>query len=278
MKQLLDVPLVTTFYGKDISQLPRDKPKWRSRYKTLFEEGDLFLVEGPHLGKQLEEYGCPSRKIKVHHLGVETDRYPFKPRRKEADEPLRVLMAGRFVEKKGFPDGLRAFAEFLERGGRGVMAIIGDANDSKSSQSLKNNLLRIVNERGISENVDFRGLVPHEQLRQAYYDHHVIMSPSREAVSGDNEGGAPVILIEAQATGMPVISTYHCDIPEVVRNGRTGRLVRESDVAGLSDALREFSETGQVREFGKRAGKHVRGEYAASKCGHEKDEIYFNVR
>lgn len=277
LKQLLGVPLVTTFYGKDISELPRDDPKWKRRYETLFEKGDLFLVEGPHLGKQLEQYGCPSRKIRVHHLGIETDQYPYEPRQKEADEPLRVLMAGRFVEKKGFPDGLKAFADFLDQGGKGTMTIIGDANDSKSSQSLKRVLIQIVEEREISENVNFRGLVSQKELRETYYEHHVILSPSREAASGDNEGGSPVTLIEAQATGLPVISTYHCDIPQVVRDGETGWLVQESDVSGLTQALFECSETDQARTLGENASNHIRTRYAAETCGREKGRIYSDI-
>ncbi|WP_262921757.1 glycosyltransferase [Salinibacter ruber] len=278
LSHLLDIPLVTTFYGVDISRLPKQEPEWRHRYDTLFEEGDLFLVEGSNMGEQLEELGCPSRKIRVHHLGIEVDRYPCNPLCKHGDEKLRVLMAGRFVEKKGFIDGLKAFARFLEQGGRGQLTIIGDANDSKSSQSVKSGLLRIVEEREMSGHVEFRGLVPKNELKKAYYRHHVLLSPSREAQSGDNEGGAPVTLIEAQATGTPVISTYHCDIPEVVRDGEAGYLVQERDIPALTKALEDASSPNWIRRAGRRAAEHIRAEYNANKCGKEKDKIYNKLR
>jgi colanic acid/amylovoran biosynthesis glycosyltransferase len=274
MSRLLDIPLVTTFYGYDISLLPQQKPKWEERYNRLFERGNLFLVEGPHMGNQLEECGCSPKKKEVHRLGVETDSYPYQPCRRNEGEPLRVLMAGRFVEKKGFPDGLRAFATFVEQGGEGRLTIIGDARESKSSQAVKQKLLWIVEDQNIEERVTFRGIVPKEALKDAYYQHHVLLSPSREASSGDNEGGAPVTLIEAQATGMPVISTYHCDIPDVVIDGETGYLVEEGDIESLVSGLKKATTARWLNQSGRKATEHIQQEYAAERCGKRAEKIY----
>ena len=76
-KQRTGIPLITTFYGLDVSALPRQK-KWQKRYKRLFAEGDLFLVEGPFMGEQLIALGCPANRVIVQHLGVDLEKIPFR--------------------------------------------------------------------------------------------------------------------------------------------------------------------------------------------------------
>ncbi len=277
LKELLDVPLITTFYGFDVSLLPQRDPRWEERYRRLFKEGDLFLVEGTYMGRQLEELGCPTDKIKVHHLGIETDQYPYQSRQRSEGEPLRILMVGRFVEKKGFPDGLRAFARFLEENGNGILTIIGDAKDSTSSRNIKRELFGIVEQRQIEDRVKFRGLVPQDNLKEAYCKHHVLLAPSREATTGDNEGGAPVTIIEAQATGMPVVSTHHCDIPEVVIDGETGLLAEEKNIEALTNGLAQMLDRKWMGKAGRRAAEHARSKYSAKTCGKQKNKIYEQV-
>ncbi|MFB6372327.1 MAG: glycosyltransferase, partial [Bradymonadaceae bacterium] len=63
-----DLAHVVSCYGFDISYLPRDKPHWRDRLQTLFQDVDRVLCEGPHFADQIAEFGCPRDKIEVHHL------------------------------------------------------------------------------------------------------------------------------------------------------------------------------------------------------------------
>ena len=77
------------------------------------------------------------------------------------------------------------------------------------------------------------GFQPYSLLMKEAYKHHIFISPSITASDGDTEGGAPVTIIEMAATGMPIVSTRHCDIPEVVEDGVTGFLAPERDVNGL---------------------------------------------
>ena len=102
------IPMVTTFYGADAGQFPRQRV-WQERYRRLFARGALFLAEGSALAAQLVRLGCPPDRVRVHHLGVDVGRIAYRAR--EVDGPVRVLMCGHFREKKGFPEGLRALGQ-----------------------------------------------------------------------------------------------------------------------------------------------------------------------
>ncbi|MCS4101408.1 hypothetical protein GGP69_001362 [Salinibacter ruber] len=96
---MLDAPLVTTFYGYDVSRLPKQKPKWKERYEQLFTRGALFLVEGEYMGEQLAQLGCLPAKIRVQRLGIKINDYPLKVRFLKEGGALRTLMTGKFKKR-----------------------------------------------------------------------------------------------------------------------------------------------------------------------------------
>lgn len=273
ISKLLDIPLLTTFYGFDLSRLPRQKPIWIERYRKLFAEGTTFLTEGSHMAEQLMDLGCPPDKIRVHHLGVDPSTYDFEPRHTGGDV-LRILMVGRFTEKKGMKFGIEGFSRFCKQGGCGHLTIVGDST-KPTTKPIKDEIYDVVRREGIEDLVDFKGLLSVEELRDEYYHHHVLLVPSIEASDGDNEGGAPVTIIEAAATGMPSIGSNHCDIPEVVRDGKTGVIVAERDIDGFAQALSQLYVSPEtVETMGRAARRHVETEYDARKQGRHLDEIY----
>jgi colanic acid/amylovoran biosynthesis glycosyltransferase len=276
LAKALRVPLLTSFYGEDASRLPRESDKWTKRYGRLFAVGTYFLVEGHHMGKQLVELGCPDSKILVQHLGVELDKFPYRTRQRTAGEPLRVLVAGRFTEKKGILYAIQAFAELVSGGVAAVMTVFGDSDEAKAENvRTKRQILDAISRNGLEDLIYLRGMRPLEELRAAYYEHHVLLSPSVQAENGDNEGGAPVTLIEAGATGMPVISSHHCDIPEIVRSGTTGLLANEKDVGQLAEYLRVlYKQPGMIEKLGRNARQHVVEQYDAAKQGRKLEQIY----
>ena len=158
---------------------------------------------------------------------------------------LRVLFASRFTEKKGFRYAFQAFEQAVNAGADPTLTVIGDADGSARSQREKERVMSRIEDNDLRDRVNLLGFVDHETLVQAYYDHHVLLAPSVTASDGDVEGGAPVTLIEAQATGLPVVSSFHCDIPEVVLHEKTGLLAQEEDVDALASHLQTvLSEPG----------------------------------
>lgn len=270
----LNIPLVTTFYGYDASELPQQDSSWMENYRLLFEQGQRFLVEGPAMATKLQKLGCSTEKITIQHLGIEPGRYPQRSSY-HSDQHLRILMVGRFVEKKGFIFGLKAFHRFRQEGGKGTLTIVGDSSESASSQAIKEKLTSFVERHGLGAHVQFKGLLPLDQLRQEYYNHELFLAPSVPAGNGDDEGGLPVTIVEAAATGMALMGSRHCDIPEVIRPGRTGVLVAEKDVDALVEGFSELSAKPPLREaYGEAAARLVKNDYNARTQGWRLKEIY----
>ena len=229
LKRRLNLPLVVTFYGFDMSSLPTRK-SWRKAYHLLFREADRFLVEGPTMAKKLENLGCPGGKIIIQHIAVDLSNIEFAPRQWDGHSPVNIFMAGRLIEKKGFIYAIRAFVKISSKWPSAQLRIVGDG-------PLRKNLEAEISKLGITKRVHLLGAQSYSSYLAEAKRAHIFMSPSVTARNGDTEGGAPTTLIEMQASGLPVLSTYHADIPHIVRDGITGLLVMEKDTMALADKL-----------------------------------------
>jgi colanic acid/amylovoran biosynthesis glycosyltransferase len=269
-----DLRHVVTFYGKDVNYLPQSHPVWKDRYREMFARVDLILCEGPHMAGRVAALGCPEERVAVHHLGVPLAHIPFMPRSWKGGT-LRALLAGSFREKKGFPDALRALGRLLKDGVDVEVTVIGDASADRRSHPEKERILEALRDCDLVRRTRLLGYQPHEVFFREASAHHIFISPSRTAPDGDTEGGAPVTLVEMAASGMPIVSTRHCDIPMVVLDGRTGWLADEGDVAGLHRHLRWWvehpSEWIAMLEAGRR---HIEAEFDASTQGARLAAIY----
>ncbi len=230
---------VVTFYGQDVDHLPKVNPAWRTRYRDMFRRVDLVLCEGSFMASKVEALGCPADKLRVHHLGVDLDAIAFQPRTIKGGEPFRVLMAAAFRPKKGFLYGLKA----LEKVGRHIdleVTLVGDAIDDPASVREKRQILAFLAQSPLGKRVTLTGFMTAKQLFEIARNHHIYLAPSVTAEDGDSEGGAPVSLIEMAAGGMPVISSNHCDIPEVIQHGHSGLLANERDIDGIASCLEKL--------------------------------------
>lgn len=275
IKKKLNIPLITTFYGFDISMLPK-MDKWLKRFRELFDEGDLFLVEGPYMAQSLIKLGCPKSKVKIHHLGINIMNLPFQPRSWDGDAPFKVLIAASFQEKKGIPYAIEALGR-IQKEIPLEITIIGDSNLEKRSQIEKEKILKMIRSNNLTTRTRLLGYQPHSVLIDQAYKHHAFLSPSIVSSDGDTEGGAPVSIIEMAASGMPIISTNHCDIPEVIRHGMTGLLAEEKNVDQLVQNLRWLVTN---RDWGRMliaSRQHIESEYDSIKQGIRLENIYREV-
>ncbi len=263
-KQHVGIPMVTTFYGMDVSALPRQKI-WRKRYERLFAEGELFLVEGSSMGECLIALGCAANRVVVQHLGVDLEKIPFG-----ADcrgKPPVVLTYAVFREKKGLRYAIRAFAKIADKYPDAQLRMIGDG-------PLRSQLEAEIRNLRLGARVHMLGMLPHtaalKELRRAA----VLLYPSVTATDGDTEGGAPIALIEAMAMGVPIVSSLHADIPEVVIDETCGLLFVERDVAGLAEGL-EAALNAPERRHAARA--HVAARHNLKKQGRKLEAIYDRV-
>lgn len=230
---------VVTFYGFDVNRLPQQEPVWRSRYRRLFAAVDLILCEGTQMAKSIVALGCPNHKVRVQHLGIDLQRFRFKPRRWTRGELLRVMIAAAFREKKGIPYAIEALSE-LARDVPLELTVIGDVGDAPESREEKARICTTLERTGLYSRTRMLGYQSHEAMLNEAYRHHLFLHPSVTASNGDTEGGAPVSIIEMLATGMPVISTYHCDIPEVMLEMGDDFLVPERRSDELSKSMKNL--------------------------------------
>ena len=118
---------------------------------------ERVLCEGPFMGDALVRLGCPREKIRIHHLGIETDKIVFVPRRWNSGTPLRVLIAATFTEKKGVPDALEALGR-IAGGTKIEITVIGDARPGHPrDQRELARIRRTIDTYGMSSIVQFLG-------------------------------------------------------------------------------------------------------------------------
>lgn len=265
---------VVSFYGLDVNFLPRRNPLWRLRYRTLFDRVDAVQCEGPHMAKCISALGCPEAKIGVQRLGVALDDIPFQPCDWEPGQPFRVLIAASFREKKGIPYALQAIAALRDRVPLEV-TLIGEAGTDRRAQAERRQIMATIERCRLGGTVRLLGYQPHARLLLEARQHHVFLSPSITAADGDTEGGAPVSLIEMTASGLIPVSTFHCDIPEIVKHKETGLLAGERDVDGLVRNLEWLVKNPEAWCGMRRAGRrHVESVFDVKSQGERLAEIY----
>ncbi|MBN2119590.1 MAG: glycosyltransferase [Candidatus Omnitrophica bacterium] len=264
----LNAKFVVTFYGYDMSSFIAKNG--RNIYKSLFTDIDLLLVICDYFKDKLVNLGCDARKIKLHPLGIDLEKFRFFERRIEPGECVRLLTIGRLVEKKGLEYAITAISRVAMKHNNIEYFIAGDG-------PLKADLEALAKELGVERHVRFLGSVRHEEAAGLYKQAHIFVLPSITASNGDKEG-TPTVLLEAQASGLPVISTYHSGIPEIVVDGKTGFLVPERDSVALAGKIIYLIEHPEIwAEMGKSGRKFVENNYDIRSLNKQLVEIYEEV-
>ncbi len=225
----LKLPFLTSFYGFDASVLPRD-PKWQQEFKQLFKSGAAFIAEGPAMVRRLESIGCPTDKIHVLPITINVPSYDFRPRELTPSEKLGLLFVGRFTPKKGLAVLLPAIAKARDRLGPFELRIVGSGEQ-------ESDLRKWTAELGLDDCVQFLGFKRRTDMVEEMQAAHVLVVPSMTAPDGDSEGGAPTILLEAQASGLPVLCSDHADIPFVIAPDYRRYMAAEGSIEKLADQL-----------------------------------------
>jgi colanic acid/amylovoran biosynthesis glycosyltransferase len=235
---------IVHFYGADVSFIPKSDARWLTRYVEMGQNVDLVLCEGPFMAKCIAKLGIPASKIKVHRLGIDLETVRFVPRKYNRGEKLRFLIAASFREKKGIPYALEALGKLRNTFHNFEVTIIGDAGNQEREKKEKEKILQAIKSFELGDCVRLLGYQPHDVLLQEAYQHHIFLSPSVTSSDGDTEGGAPIGIIEMAASGMPVVSTTHCDIPFVLSDMNRKILVKERDSNRLCESIVGLMESG----------------------------------
>jgi colanic acid/amylovoran biosynthesis glycosyltransferase len=234
--------LVVTFHGSDINGYPRRYGE--GVYRALYDRADALTCGSRFIRDKLVANGCPAQKIRVLPVGLRMEDYP------ETDSPREegmILSVGRLVEVKGFRYAVEAFAAIRRRFPKAHYVIAGGGPDRAMLEGLAREL-------GVAEGLSLLGDLSDTEVAALYRRASVFVLPSVRASNGAEEGQG-LVLQEAQASGLPVVSTLVGGIPEGVVEGETGFLVPEKDPAALAERIGELLGNASLRERMGRKGR-----------------------
>ncbi|MGE0547030.1 MAG: glycosyltransferase [Kofleriaceae bacterium] len=262
------VPFVVSYYGHDVvlhHSNERFQPFawWYGLLRRrMFTRAAKIIVLSEAMRRALIAQGCSPDKLAIVRLGVDLDR--FDVARSPHRGPLRILMVGREVDKKGFDDGLRACRALQDRGTPCTVTLLGSEGP----------LARKLRELARELRLEVSWLDPASSVVEAMARADVLLVPSRRAADGDEEG-TPTVIVEGSAARLPIVSTRHAGIPEQVADRVTGYLADERDPAGLAAALERLARDPDHRSALGAAGReHMQRSYSLAAHRARLEAIY----
>ncbi len=232
------LPLIVTLHGADVTVRQNFAP----RYARLWNQASLFICVSEFIRESAIEAGFPPEKLRVHHIGIDLKKFhqPDVPRASKI-----VLFVGRLVEKKGCEVLLRAMNIVKGVVPDASLVVIGDGPLRGALTDLASSL---------ELDCQFLGPQPPEVVQSWMQKAGIFCAPSQTAANGDSEG-LGMVFLEAQACGLPVVSTLHGGIPEAVRDNETGLLVPPGDFAALAQALLRYLTEAELAQLHGSAGR-----------------------
>lgn len=221
------VPLVVHFHGFDAHR--DDYVERYGRYEAMFRYASALVVVSRAMEARLLELGAPREKVIYNCYGIDVDR--FVPGRPDLAPP-HFLAIGRFAEKKAPHLTITAFAKVLAARPEAKLTMVGQGK-------LWDRCKRLVEELGLEQAVDLCGVKRPAEIVELFHRSRAFVQHSVVTASNDHEG-TPLAVLEAMATGVPVVSTRHAGIADVVAHGERGLLGAEHDVEAMANHMIEL--------------------------------------
>ncbi len=259
--------VITSFHGIDVSNYV--KKRGERTYDLLFQLGDIFLPISELWKRRLIELGC-NRDITVHHMGIDCNKFSYTARQLRDNGVVEIVTVARLTIKKGVEYAIRAVAKLAKIKPNLNYTIVGNGPQ-------KENLQQLIQELGLDDIVTLVGSKHQQEVIEILKNSDIMLAPSVTTKNGDREG-IPVAFMETMAMGLPVISTEHSGIPELIENGVSGFLVPERDVDGLAEKLNYLVENPEIwKNMGAAGRTFVEENYNIDKLNDKLVEIYSSL-
>jgi colanic acid/amylovoran biosynthesis glycosyltransferase len=244
--QQLRIPLLVHFHGYDASADFVFR-KFSEKYKDMFAYSSIVFAVSKKMTEKLIAIGCPAEKIICNIYGPQNFFFDLKP-----DYTSQNFIAVcRFVDKKAPYYSILAFEKVHREFPQAKLIMVG-------AGVLLNVCKNLVKYLYLEDKVIFKDILTPEQIKTEMENSLAFIQHSITALNGDSEG-TPVAVLEASAAALPVISTRHAGIPDVIIDGETGFLVEEHDVEGMASAMKEIlSDPGLARKMGKKGRERIK--------------------
>lgn len=224
-------PVVVSYHGADAG-IDTYKPAHLAAMREVFRFATQIQARSQSLAENLIELGCPAEKIHIQRTGIPLNEWAFLPRETPADGSWNLVQCCRLISKKGLDLSLRAFAEIKSAYPKATFTIAGEGPLLQELQQLAQSL-------HIADSVSFPGFLKQNQLRALIKQAHLFLHPSRTSADGNREG-VPNSMLEAMASGCPVIATRHGGIPEAITHQESGLLIPEDSTSDLAHSIHQL--------------------------------------
>lgn len=225
--QKAGLPFCISLYGFDYEYLVHKKPGTKTAYVQLAKLGGRFIAEGNYSKNLLVEYKIPKNQLLIVHMLYARNKIESN---KQFSHPIKLLQTASYTPKKN----QRGLVEALQdrHAGKFIIEFYGEIVDRK----YYNELFKLVQSRR-NHCIKLNSKLSLDQYIGILNDTHFIVNLSKRTDQNDTEGGCPVFLKDGLSIGKPVISTRHCDIPELICNDYNGFLLPEDEISAVSDLL-----------------------------------------
>ncbi|MDX2362335.1 MAG: glycosyltransferase [Crocinitomicaceae bacterium] len=245
----LNIPLIVHFHGYDAY---RDDVlnSYGIKYQKLFRSASAIIGVSKDMCEQLKTLGCPEEKLHDLPYGIATDL--FTPENKSSSK--KFVACGRFVPKKAPQLTIQAFKRVVDKHSDAQLEMIGNGELMEECKELTNQL-------EIAENVKFLGVLDQKEIAKIYQGALAFVQHSKRTADNDSEG-TPLAILEASAAGLPIISTRHAGIIDIVDDEVTGFLVDEGDVVEMANKMLLLADSTELaNEMGAQGSKKINKQY-----------------
>ncbi len=269
----LGIPLVTTFHGFDATLSTAallTSPAWANFVlfrRRLAVQGELFLCVSSFIRDRVLAMGFPPARTRLHYTGIDVRAVQVREPREETPTILHV---GRLVEMKGTRILIEAFARLAQSHPGVRLEIVGDGPLRRSLQALAAST-------GAGERIAFLGALRHARVLDQVRRAAMLVLPSVLTATGRVEG-LGMVLLEAAATGVPVVASQIGGIPEGMIGGHTGLLVPPRDAHALASAIGRLLDDPAARlAMGKAGRAFVQARFDSARQGALLEGLYDSV-
>lgn len=219
------IPLFVHFHGFDAS-VEAVLEQHRDGYQQVFDSAAGIVSVSRRMQGRLQNLGAPASRLYLNRCGVDPERFGDS---RPDESPPTFFAVGRFVEKKAPYLTILAFSRVVAKVPDAKLVIVGEG-------LLLGPCKRLVQALNLKDSVELLGAQGPDTVQYYMRAARAFVQHSLVADNGDSEG-TPVAVIEAQMSGLPVISTDHAGIPDVVIDGETGFIVDEADIDSMTEVM-----------------------------------------
>jgi colanic acid/amylovoran biosynthesis glycosyltransferase len=262
-------PWIVSFHGVDAAKF-LDQPGYLEQLREVFQTALLVLARSQSLLDRLRDLGCPPEKLRLNRTPIPLGHLACSPHPTPADGTWRLVQACRLIPKKGILTTLQALQTVVRTWPRLRYVLCGDGPQMEAIRAR-------IHELGLEHHVEMRGWLRPEALHEEYQRAHLFLHPSELTPDADQEG-IPNSMLEAMATGLPVIATRHGGIPEAVTSGEDGLLVAERAPEELAAAILQILRDETLRtRLGENAARSVREHFDSEAQIARLEELYLEA-